>query len=195
MRLGVCRPSCVLAFEGKQRSKLRIVCSDREETRLSSGDKTAHSACRYGLKSLAEGSLLDLIASVRQHARRLQRVRWFGRFSGIITAKQQQNMTAKEAAATAAASQGVFVSGAVPPAEAAEKQAAAESAALPPQAQPGGGEPIDTCNHLAMYLFALQQLAYPSSIAGLFAIESGSDDTPVIIRPQAAQDATRAVFR
>ena len=40
----------------------------------------------YGLRSLAEGSLLDLIASVRHHARRLPRIRWFGRLVGLVDA-------------------------------------------------------------------------------------------------------------
>jgi hypothetical protein len=43
---------------------------------------------------------------------------------------------------------------------------------------------IDTPNHLAFYLFVLQQLAYPASIMGLFATESGSDDAPVLIKLQ-----------
>jgi hypothetical protein len=33
---------------------------------------------------LAEGSLLDLIASTMHHARRLERIRWFGRLAGIV---------------------------------------------------------------------------------------------------------------
>ncbi len=37
---------------------------------------------RYGLRNLAESNLLDLIASVKHHGRRLQRIRWFGHFTG-----------------------------------------------------------------------------------------------------------------
>ncbi len=57
------------------------------------------------------------------------------------------------------------------------------------------GEAIDTPNHLGFYIFVLQQLAYPASIVGLFATESGSDDAPVLVKQQVVQEATRAVFR
>lgn len=56
-------------------------------------------------------------------------------------------------------------------------------------------EKTDTPQHLAFYLFVLQQLAYPSSITGLFAMESGNDDAPVLIKQQQAQEAVKAVFR
>eukprot|EP00798_Chlamydomonas_sp_ICE-L_P011173 gene11173-18786_t len=39
---------------------------------------------KFGLRNLAEGNLLDLIASVRFHGRSSQRIRWFGQFNGLI---------------------------------------------------------------------------------------------------------------
>lgn len=49
---------------------------------------------------------------------------------------------------------------------------------------PAAGVAINTPNHLAFYLFALQQLAFPASLTGLFATESASDDSPVLIKLQ-----------
>ncbi len=37
---------------------------------------------RFGLRSLAELNLLDLLASVRHHYKTSVRVRWFGQFTG-----------------------------------------------------------------------------------------------------------------
>ncbi|GAX77051.1 hypothetical protein CEUSTIGMA_g4497.t1 [Chlamydomonas eustigma] len=136
---------------------------------------------RYGLRNLAESSLLDLIASVRHHARRLQRVRWFGRMTALFEANTS-GATATAATAAAAAAPSMSKHG--------YKHSAAAAVALQ-----GSNEPVDTPSHLAMYLFALQQLSYPSTVAGLFATESNSDDTPVLVKQQAVHDASRAVFR
>jgi type V secretory pathway adhesin AidA len=78
---------------------------------------------------------------------------------------------------------------------AATAAAAAAAAAAASVGLQGSNEPVDTPSHLAFYLFALQQLSYPASIAGLFSTESNSDDTPVLVKEQVVQDASRAVFR
>ncbi len=40
--------------------------------------------CRFGLVSLAESNLLDLIASARHHASSTPRVAWFAQFTGAL---------------------------------------------------------------------------------------------------------------
>ncbi|KAG1672599.1 hypothetical protein FOA52_002079 [Chlamydomonas sp. UWO 241] len=62
-------------------------------------------------------------------------------------------------------------------------------------ADSGGGERYDTPAHIGFYLFSLQQLAYPHSIAQLFATDSTTDDMPVLLKQQEAQEAVRACFR